>query len=135
MYFSTGFPSNDLFEQWRKPPASADAIEVKRTTPNTGKLTARITIRTYSPGKYRLSKKLEQILGFSVGSFVNILYALWEYIKLERLQDSETKSLINCNGPLREIFGSEKLTADIIAFKLKEHIHPHNLITINYSVL
>lgn len=39
-------------------------------------------------------------------SRIKILAALWEYIKANRLQDTENRKMINCNQQFRDVIKS-----------------------------
>lgn len=50
-----------------------------------------------NPRKFKLHKDLSTILGMEEDTRVNIIGALWQYIKSNRLQDSENREIVNCN--------------------------------------
>lgn len=54
---------------------------------------------------------------------MRIIGALWQYIKSNRLQDSDNRELVNCNSELVEIFGEDKFEFHNAIFKLKEHLY------------
>jgi chromatin remodeling complex protein RSC6 len=58
---------------------------------------------------------------------IQIVGALWQYVKSNRLQDADNRELINCNSDLAEIFGcgvgEEKLEFHQAVFRLKDHLY------------
>ena len=58
---------------------------------------------------------------------IQIVGALWQYVKSNRLQDADNRELINCNNDLAEIFGcgvgEEKLEFHQAVFRLKDHLY------------
>ena len=61
------------------------------------------------PKKYKLSPKLAKVLGIEEESRLRIIGALWQYIKSNRLQDTDNREMINNNRELIEIFHEDKI--------------------------
>lgn len=95
-----------------------DALEVKRL--GSKEIEVEIVLYLYSnPQRYKLQEKLANILGYKQASRATVLSALWEYIKLNRLQDKENRNIINNDANLRQIFECDKMAIDSLTIKLK----------------
>jgi len=67
-----------------------------------------------NPKRYKLSPNLSRVLGgIEEASRLQIIGALWQYVKSHRLQDTDNREFINCNAELVEVFrcpvGQEKI--------------------------
>jgi chromatin remodeling complex protein RSC6 len=65
---------------------------------------------------------------------MKIVGALWQYIKSNRLQDSDNREHINCNQELLEIFGEEKIEFSSLMFKLKDHLFDITPVELTYEI-
>jgi SWI/SNF-related matrix-associated actin-dependent regulator of chromatin subfamily D len=52
---------------------------------------------------HKLSPPLANILDMEMDTTANIIMALWQYIKLNGLQDTEDKRYINCDEMLERV--------------------------------
>ena len=107
--------------------SETDGLEIKRSSAK--EMEINIALYLYSnPQKYKINDKLANIIGFTNASRATILSALWEYIKLNRLQDKENRNLINNDSNLRQIFECDKMTIDTLTLRLKSLLEaPHAL--------
>ena len=65
-------------------------------------------------------------------SRIKILAALWEYIKANRLQDTENRKMINCNQQFRDVikslckimqlFGEDRIEFSSILVRIREFL-------------
>lgn len=55
------------------------------------------------PPQYKLDPRLARLLGVHTQTRASIMQALWLYIKVNQLQDSQEKEYINCNHYLRQV--------------------------------
>lgn len=115
------FPGNEeLYPtvEWVKAKTSAgsnfDCLEITRSINKDQKKKlhdgiVKVSVKLYlenAPRRYRLSHSLSRLLGgIEEASRLQIIGALWQYIKSNRLQDSDNRELINCNSELAEVFG------------------------------
>ena len=81
-----------------------------------------------NPKRYRVSPQLSRVLGgIEEVTRLQVVGALWQYVKSNRLQDSDNRDLINCNQELAEVFGcgvgDEKLDFHQAVFRLKDHLY------------
>lgn len=55
-------------------------------------------------------------------SLNNILTGVWDYIKVNKLQDQNEKNRINCDARLKELFGSDSVTFANVLQQTKQHL-------------
>lgn len=83
-----------------------DCIDIVRPYPqdfNPEEQTLQITIKMHieeSPKRFALSDALQKVLGIEEETRMRVVGALWQYIKSNRLQDSEDRRYINLNSEL-----------------------------------
>lgn len=87
----------------------------------------------HSPSKYKLGGALEKLVGKDSATRQEILFSVWEYIKLAKLQDRERKGYINCDELLEEVLGKGSIKIDEICLKLKENLKQLDPIVMQYS--
>ena len=87
-----------------------------------------------NPKKFKLHKSLAEILGIEEDTRVNIIGALWQYIKSNRLQESDNREVINCNAELIELFELEKITFNEIIDQLKGFLEEADPMVIDYKI-
>jgi len=131
--------------EWVKAKSEAgdnfDSIEIVRAFPKDSKrkqIPIKVKISFFvehNPKKYRLSPQLQRVLGIEEDSRLRIIGALWQYIKSNRLQDSDNREVVNCNAELLEVFGEDKLEFHTLVFKLKEHLHDVLPLELGFEIL
>jgi len=113
------YPSYDDVVWKKESNNEMDGFEIRRIGNKETTLKILLFISS-NPPKFKLHEKLANILGMTVCTRIQALTALWEYIKMNRLQDKENRNIVNNDLNLREIFGVEKIQMDSIALKLKD---------------
>ena len=113
--------------------SETDALEIKRT--GNKEMEVEISLHLYSnPQKYKLNEKLSNILGYTHASRATVLSALWEYIKLNRLQDKENRNIINNDANLRLIFECDKMAIDTLTLRLKSLLEAPQPIVLKHQL-
>lgn len=76
-----------------------------------------------TPERFLLSEQLSRVLGIREETRARIVAAIWQYIKQNRLQDSDDRGFINLNSELQGVFGGEeKIKFHQIMGLLKPHL-------------
>lgn len=114
-----------------------DAIDIRRSMiPDRDKINIVIKFfKDYSPKEFTLSEKLSKLLNIQQGNIMTVVNALWQYIKLNRLQDRDRRKIINCNKELEEVFNKETLEFSRINGLLRQHLRPIDPIEIPYTII
>ena len=100
-----------------------------------------------SPEKFKLSSgtrhlffysnnvvELASLLDIHTDTKANIIMALWQYVKLNKLQDQDDKRTINCDDALSKIFGSSKIQFPQVPDLLNLHLLPPDPVVLDYVI-
>lgn len=88
----------------------------------------------YKPQRFKLAPGLARLLQIHTDTKANIIAALWQYLKLNRLQDSQNHKLINNDPELVRIFGVPAMELESVASRLKEHLLPPDPVKLSYGI-
>lgn len=86
------------------------------------------------PEKFKLSPALQEVLGIEVETLPRIMVALWQYVKVKKLQEHDDTSYIMCDPPLRKVFGAEKLKLSMVSEKIAPHLSPPGPISLAHMI-
>lgn len=121
--------------EWTKGPATAetDGFEIKRV--GNRDVAVKIVLKLeYQPEKYRPSPELKEIVDLELATRPQIVLAIWQYIKLHRLQESDEKKIVNCDEQLQRLFGVERMSFSEIPARLDPHLLPPLPIELDYLI-
>ncbi|KAJ4476363.1 SWI/SNF complex 60 kDa subunit [Lentinula edodes] len=129
------YPENNIVEWPRatghhNPPL--DGFTVRRT----GDVPTHIRIVMYLdhyPEQYRLNPDLSSVLGIKEESLLGVVQALWNYIKIQGLQDKADRRLVRSDERLRAIFGVETIPFQKLPEYVKRLLSPPDPILLHYS--
>lgn len=114
-------------------PTPVEGFEIKRK--GSKEFTASIRLEmNYVPDKSKLSPSLTELLGIEVDTKPRIIAALWQYVKAKKLQHPSDPSVINCDPPLYNIFGAEKIKFSYISQKLPQHLSAPQPIHLEHKI-
>ena len=82
-----------------------DGICIKRIAKEENMKIKILFYLSYHLQEFILTKQLSELLGITQGTRPQILYHLWQYIKLNSLQDNENPKIVINNKQLMQIFG------------------------------
>jgi chromatin remodeling complex protein RSC6 len=123
--------------EWvRQSNADTDGFEIKRPmgeTTGTLRLKIFFYLNSYLQ-EYKLSDELAELLGITQANRSYLLNQIWQYIKINSLQDLENPNIILNNKDLRDIFKCEKMDISSLIPRLLEHLKPCEPIEINYEI-
>ncbi len=88
----------------------------------------------YPNPEFSLTPQLSNLLGINQGTRTNILYHMWQYIKLNSLQDNENPTRIINNTQLQQIFKCEKIDIVALTGKLNEFLKEPPPIVIEFNI-
>ena len=98
------YPDGNVVE-WIKTTglADTDGFEVKKSG-TAANVPVKIYLNLdYAPEKFKLSEELSQLLGIHTDTKAHVIMALWQYIKIHKLQDADDKKIINNNDSLQKV--------------------------------
>jgi SWI/SNF-related matrix-associated actin-dependent regulator of chromatin subfamily D len=110
-----------------------DGLEVKRRGDQNVDLKILLFLDT-QPEKHKLSPALSKLLDMHTETLSSVIMGLWQYIKANRLQDTEDRRIIVCDEKLQQIFGMPKIMFPNIPELLTRHLFPADPVVLNYTV-
>ncbi|KAJ3413579.1 SWI/SNF complex component snf12 [Chytridiales sp. JEL 0842] len=128
------YPEGNVIE-WRKGSSahSFDVFEVKRQGDQEVPVSIEIVMEN-NPEKLRVSARLAEVLDVYVDTQQNILMRLWQYIKMNGLQDVEHKTYINFDAQLTDIFRTRRAMFTQLPDLLSQNTYAPPPIKINYTI-
>jgi len=86
------------------------------------------------PEQYKVQQDLGNVLGIKEDSRIGVIQALWNYIKVNGLQDKVDRRVIRADEYLRPIFGVETLMFQHIPELVNRYLMPPDPIILHYTV-
>jgi chromatin remodeling complex protein RSC6 len=121
--------------EWvRQNNSDTDGFEIKRPA---GVEPIKVRILFYlnsNTQEYKLSDELSEILGVSQATRPHLLNQIWQYIKINSLQDLENPNVILNNVALQRIFKCEKMDVNTLIPRLFDHLRPCDPIEVDYEI-
>lgn len=110
-----------------------DGMDIKRQ--GLEKVKCRITIQPReSPAKLRLDPRLAELLGSPELSERDVIYALWQYIQIGKLQDKTDKRVIHLNSELEQIFQVKQMLFPELVVRARALLSPVPPIVVDYEI-
>ncbi|KAJ7634200.1 SWI/SNF complex 60 kDa subunit [Mycena polygramma] len=108
---TTLYPEGNIVEWPRatgqhNPPLDGFTIRRKGDAPTKVRL---VMYLEHYPEQFRVIPELGNILGIKEESRIGVIQALWNYIKIQGLQDKVDRRLVRADEKLRPIFGGENI--------------------------
>ncbi|KAI9463493.1 BAR-domain-containing protein [Boletus coccyginus] len=128
------YPDGNIVE-WPRPQGvqpPLDGFTVRRT----GDQPTRVRILIYleqTPEQYKVSPDLAYVLGIKEESRIGVIQTLWNYIKLNGLQDKVDRRRIRADDYLRPIFGGDSIIFQQLPELVNRHLMPPDPIILYYT--
>jgi len=117
--------------EWtRVPNSDIDSFEIKRPIADFEAFAKRgiklkiYFIINYLHQEFKIKEELANIIGITQDSRPRILNHIWQYIKINSLQDNENPNFVNLNRELQRIFKNDKIDLSTLTVKLSDFIKP-----------
>lgn len=128
-------PDNHLVE-WHRTATTAetDGFQVRRA----GDLPVKCTILLqldHRPPHFKMGPRLANLVGRLTDTRQSIIFALWQYIKNNALQDPIDREYINNDEYLQKTFECKRMKFSEIPGKLDQLLNPPDPIVINHSIV
>lgn len=112
---------------------NCDGFEIKR--PGDAPTECRIHIQfDFAPERFRLAPELAALLNMQLATRPAVVVALWQYIKLHKLQESDEKKIINNDAALQRLFRVSKMSFSDIPVLMEPYLLPPEPVTIVYAI-
>ncbi|CAO3703849.1 unnamed protein product [Rhizopus stolonifer] len=129
------YPEGNMIE-WQRQTNSTneyDTIEIKRK--GDMNINCRIVFHLeHNPQKYKLSPILSDLLDTQLDTKLQIVMGIWNYCKMQKLQDNEDKRIIRCDHRLAQIFGYPQIHFSQIPELINQHLSRPDPIVIEYTI-
>jgi hypothetical protein len=118
----------------REKDTDCDGFYIKRPAKEENMKVKILFYLSYHIQEFVLTKKLSELLGITQGTRPEILYHLWQYIKLNSLQDNENPNMVINNTQLAQIFGCDKMGIFTLTSRLCDHLKIPPPIEIEFNI-
>lgn len=122
--------------EWVNTPSAveSDGFEVRRQGIPANKKISIIMRLANVPKRYKLSDEMASVLAMPTGSKPEVVLALWQYIKLHKLQESDEKKNVINDKALVSLFKVEKMPFTDIPQVIQPHLLPLDPVEIEYDL-
>ncbi|KAF9528814.1 SWI/SNF complex 60 kDa subunit [Crepidotus variabilis] len=130
------YADNNIVE-WPQAPGHnnpvLDGFTVRRTGDTPTKIRVVMHLEHF-PEQYRVLPELGTVLGIKEGSRIEVIQTLWNYIKLQGLQDKVDRRQIRADDKLRPIFGSELVLFQRLPELVNRFLAPPEPVLLHYML-
>jgi len=112
----------------------SDGFELRRQGLPASKQVRLVLRLANVPERYKLSPGLATVLALATASRPECVLALWQYIKLHKLQESDEKKQVLNDKALTSLFGVEKMSFSELPDVIQPHLLPLDPIEILYEL-
>ncbi|PFH47618.1 hypothetical protein AMATHDRAFT_67415 [Amanita thiersii Skay4041] len=132
----TLYPDGNIVE-WPRAPGHHNPVLDGFTVRRTGDSATRIRVVMYLehfPEQYKVLPDLANVLGVKEDSRIGVIQALWNYIKLNNLQDKVDRRLVKSDERLFPIFGAESVYFQNLPEIVNRHLAAPDPIVLHYAL-
>ena len=122
-------------EWMRSSGTDTDGFEIKRECKSNETIKLRILFYLNShTQECKVSNELANLIGVKQETRPKILYHMWQYIKINSLQENDNPNIIINNKEMRALFKCDRMDITSLYPRLTEHIRPLDPIGIDYEI-
>ncbi|KAG1853157.1 SWI/SNF complex 60 kDa subunit [Suillus subalutaceus] len=110
-----------------------DGFTIRRTGDQPTKMRLIIYLEQ-TPEQYKVAPDLGNVLGIKEESRVGIIQAMWNYIKINGLQDKTDRRRIRADDYLRPIFGGDGIMFHQLPELVNRYLMPPDPVVVHYSI-
>ncbi|KAG6850381.1 hypothetical protein H0H93_013936 [Arthromyces matolae] len=130
------YPEGNIVE-WPQAPGHSnpalDGFTVRRTGDAPTKLRVILYLEHY-PEQYKVVGDLSNILGIKSESRIGAIQALWNYIKVQGLQDKTDRRMIRADDQLRPLFGGEQIYFQQLPELVNRYLTQPDPVLLHYTI-
>lgn len=127
-------PDNHLVEWHRLATTSeTDGFQVRRAGDLPVKCTILLQLNN-TPPHFKINERLARLVGKQTDTRQAVIFALWQYIKNNALQDPQDREYINNDEYLKQTFDCKRMKFSEIPTKLDNLLSTPDPIVINHSI-
>ncbi|TFY76960.1 hypothetical protein EWM64_g7050 [Hericium alpestre] len=129
------YPDGNIIEWHRSPTQPVlDGFTVRRTGDTPTKVRIILHLE-HHPEQYKVHPELGNILGIKEESRAGVIQTLWNYIKINGLQDKVDRKRIHADAALRPIFGGDVVPFPLLPELINRYLMPADPIIIHYNII
>ncbi|KAH9936917.1 SWI/SNF complex 60 kDa subunit [Amylocystis lapponica] len=130
----TLYPEGNIVEWVRGPnQPQLDGFTIRRKGDTPTKIRVILHLEQ-SPEQYKVHPELGNILGLKEESRTGVVQALWNYIKLQGLQDKVDRRMVRPDAHLYPIFGGEPVVFQHLPELVDRYLLPPDPIVLHYTL-
>lgn len=116
-------------------PIVGNLIEFQKTIPKPHPKSIRMVLMiNETPSPYLLSTPLAALMGRKRATKPQAILAIWQYVKGNKLQESEEKKVVLNDSKLKELFSVERMSFSEIPSRLLPHLLPNVPLSYNLTL-
>jgi SWI/SNF-related matrix-associated actin-dependent regulator of chromatin subfamily D len=110
-----------------------DRITFERKADENINITIALT-RDEQPERYKLSPELADLLDMEEADRAEVVMGIWDYVRAMGLQEDEERRSIQCDEPLKRVFGTDTFFFPQAAERIIPHLLPLEPIRLRYTI-
>ncbi|KAI6115537.1 SWI/SNF complex 60 kDa subunit [Pisolithus croceorrhizus] len=110
-----------------------DGFTVRRTGDQPTRIRVVIHLEQ-NPEQYKISPELGNVLGIKEESQIGVIQTLWNYIKINGLQDKVDRRRIKADDHLRPIFGADTVVFQQLPELINRYLTPADPVILHYTI-
>ncbi|TFK37555.1 hypothetical protein BDQ12DRAFT_666840 [Crucibulum laeve] len=130
------FPEGNIVE-WPRATGNHNPVLDGFTIRRTGDAPTKVRVLMYLehfPEQYKVVAELANVLGIKEDSRLGVVQTLWNYIKLQGLQDKVDRRLIRADEKLKPIFGGESIKFHEIPQVINRFLTSPDPVVLHYTI-
>ncbi|KAI6012847.1 SWI/SNF complex 60 kDa subunit [Pisolithus microcarpus] len=112
---------------------SLDGFTIRRTGDQPTRIRVIIHLEQ-NPEQYKISPELGNVLGIKEESQIGVIQTLWNYIKINGLQDKVDRRRIKADDYLRPIFGADTVVFQQLPELINRYLMPADPVILHYTI-
>ncbi|TRM63164.1 hypothetical protein BD626DRAFT_548128 [Schizophyllum amplum] len=133
----SSYPDGNIIE-WPKAPGAHNPVMDGFTVRRTGDTPTNIRVVLYldhQPEQFKVQEGLANIIGVRQDSRLGVIQAMWNYIKINQLQDKADRTMIHLDEPLKMLLqGRSDLAFAMIPAFVNKFLQPPDPILLRYTL-
>ncbi|KAK4999177.1 SWI/SNF and RSC complex subunit Ssr3 [Elasticomyces elasticus] len=115
--------------------ANFDCLEFERKADENINVTINL-VRDDMPERFRLSPQLRDILDIEEDDRAGVIMGLWDYVRVNNLQEDNEVRRIRCDEPLKALFGQNQDTVffPVLPDMIVHHLQPIPPVSLPYTI-
>ncbi|KAL1692462.1 hypothetical protein GGG16DRAFT_51371 [Schizophyllum commune] len=123
--------------EWPKTPGGAnpqlDGFTIRRAGDTPVDIRVLLHLE-HTPEQFKVDEHLANIIGIKQESRQGVIQALWNYVKINGLQDKVDRTMIHLDGPLKQLAGRADIQFQMLPALANKFLRPPDPILLRYTL-